>query len=449
MSKGRLPAVAVLTLVFCCALNVAAYGQLTGVQIDANGVLRLIVYNDPGGRLMQGRVAAARRNLDQDIVRRSQMRKISLNRLEKAVADGLANNRQPTDAMKNLAGLTRVKYVFFYPETNDIVLAGPAEGWCKDLAGRAVGIHSGRPVVELQDLIVALRAFAPGSPNDPFMGVSINPRKEGLRRMQEYLNGLRNIRKTDAPRIAQSLRETMGMQDVAVHGISPRTHFAQVLVEADYRMKMIGIGLEMPPVKMTTYIAKAGRTSASKLQRWYFVPEYECVRVTEDDLAMEMVGDGVKLLTEDQLVSADGSRRSSGQTDRASNAFAESFTRTYSKMAKANPLWAQMRNCIDLVVAVAFIREQGYLDRSGWDLGIFRDEQAYAVETYEAPAQVETVANVVWKGNLLMTPVGGGVQLKPTLALEPRNLLDDEKQRVKKAHDGVDPAKIADRWWWD
>ena len=140
MSKGRLPAVAVLTLVFCCALNVAAYGQLTGVQIDANGVLRLIVYNDPGGRLMQSRVAAARRDLDQDVVRRSQMRKISLNRLEKAVADGLANNRQPTDAMKNLAGLTRVKYVFFYPETNDIVLAGPAEGWCKDLAGRAVGM---------------------------------------------------------------------------------------------------------------------------------------------------------------------------------------------------------------------------------------------------------------------------------------------------------------------
>ncbi|MFP6658289.1 MAG: hypothetical protein VB853_08895, partial [Pirellulales bacterium] len=81
MSKGRLSVVAVLTLIFCCALNAAAYGQLTGVQIDANGVLRLIVYNDPGGRLMQGRVAAARRNLDQDIVRRSQMRKISLNRL--------------------------------------------------------------------------------------------------------------------------------------------------------------------------------------------------------------------------------------------------------------------------------------------------------------------------------------------------------------------------------
>jgi hypothetical protein len=426
-----------------------AHGQLTGVQIDANGVLRLVVYNDPGGRLMQSRVAAAKRNLDRDIARRRHMRMISLNRLEKAVADAVANNRQPTDAMKNLAGLTRVQYVFFYPETNDIVLAGPAEGWCKDPAGRAVGIHSGRPIVELQDLIVALRAFAPGAANDPFMGVSINPRQEGLRRMQEYLNGLRNIRKTDARRIAQSLRETMGMQDVAVHGISPRTHFAQVLVEADYRMKMIGIGLETPPVKMTTYIAKAGRTSASKLQRWYFVPDYECVRVTEDDLAMEMVGDGVKLLTEDQVVSADGTRRASGGTDRASNAFAQSFTRTYPQMAKANPLWAQMRNCIDLVVAAAFIREQGYLDRSGWDLGIFRNEKAYAVETYDVPTEVETVANVVWKGNLLMTPVGGGVQLKPTLALEPRNLLKDEKQQVQKAREEIDPAKIADRWWWD
>ena len=37
--------------------------------------------------------------------------------------------------MQFLAGLTRVRYVFYYPETKDIVLAGPAEGWAADAAG--------------------------------------------------------------------------------------------------------------------------------------------------------------------------------------------------------------------------------------------------------------------------------------------------------------------------
>ena len=35
------------------------------------------------------------------------------------------------------------------------------------------------------------------------------------------------------------------------------THFAQVMIEADYRMKLIGIGLERPPVKLASYVDKA------------------------------------------------------------------------------------------------------------------------------------------------------------------------------------------------
>ena len=41
--------------------------------------------------------------------------------------------------MRYLAGLLRVRYVFYYPDSKDIVLAGPAEGWVADPAGRIVG----------------------------------------------------------------------------------------------------------------------------------------------------------------------------------------------------------------------------------------------------------------------------------------------------------------------
>ena len=43
------------------------------------------------------------------------------------------------------------------------------------------------------------------------------------------------------------------MAQIRVFGISPKTHFAMVLVEADYRMKRIAIGVEPPPVRMTTF----------------------------------------------------------------------------------------------------------------------------------------------------------------------------------------------------
>src|SRR5690606_9573044 len=114
------------------------------------------------GHLTKERIEAQMANLAPDIATPSPMRMISLNRLEKAVEGRIAGGRHPSEEMLHLAGLTRLQYVFFYPETGDIVIAGPAEPWAKDVSGRARGIKSGRPIVELQDLIVALRAYPPG-----------------------------------------------------------------------------------------------------------------------------------------------------------------------------------------------------------------------------------------------------------------------------------------------
>lgn len=454
MLKGRISAIAfVAAAVVLCGISAEnADAQQNGVIVDGQGVLKLRVFEDPGGRLMRERIAAARSALDHDILRKSQKRMVSINRLEAALKDALDNNRQPTNEMRYLAGLTRVEYVFYYPETKDIVIAGPAEGWVKDPSGRVVGMHSGQPVLELQDLIVALRTYAPEAADNTVISVSIDPTQEGLQRMQHFLRNLRGVRPSDAAKIASGLRTNLGLQDVAIRGVASNTHFAQVLLEADYRMKLIGIGLERPPVKMATYISKASPASVARnaLKRWYFVPDYECVRVSDDALAMEMVGHGVKLLGEDQLVGADGQRSVAGAVDRASSLFTQSFTRMYPQMAAKDPIWAQMRNLIDLAVAAAFIREQGFHQQAKWDMNVFRDEGAYAVQTYNAPLKVETAVNIVWKGNTLMTPIGGGVRIEAMQALNGSNLLTDDKGSVKKVRDSIAPDAIdRNRWWWD
>ena len=151
--------------------------------------------------------------------------------------------------MLHLAGLTRIQYVFYYPETKDIVLAGPAEGWVETPDGRVVGWESGQPILELQDLAVALRTFAPGGSKNPLVYCSIDPTQDGLARMQQFLSEIgRQIGPGDEQFIVEGLRESLGLQVITVGGVPASTHFAQVLVEADYRMKLIGIGLEEPPV---------------------------------------------------------------------------------------------------------------------------------------------------------------------------------------------------------
>ena len=233
--------------------------------------------------------------------------------------------------------------------------------------GRPVGIFTGKPILELQDLAVALRAYAPDTKDNPFVYCSIDPTQEGLQRMQQFLSQIgRQIGRNDTQFIVNGLRESLGLQVITIGGVPATTHFAQVLVEADYRMKLIGIGLEEPPVRMSSFVAMANPATVSRnaLQRWFFVPDYQRIQVTEDADAMEFVGNGVKLVGEDEVVGADGTRsRSVGAQSRASRQFTRSFTDKYNQIADNAPVYGQLRNCIDLLVAAAFLREHDLYGR--------------------------------------------------------------------------------------
>ena len=45
--------------------------------------------------------------------------------------------------MQMLAGLQRIQYVLVYPDTGDIVLAGPAGDWRRGAEGRVVSTDTG------------------------------------------------------------------------------------------------------------------------------------------------------------------------------------------------------------------------------------------------------------------------------------------------------------------
>ncbi|MCE9604796.1 MAG: DUF1598 domain-containing protein [Planctomycetia bacterium] len=424
-----------------------------GVIVDANGVLRMHTVTDPTGELMRAQVQSAKAARPGNLAVGSKLRYVSITRLEQAVEAQAANDRKPTDEMKYLAGLTRIKYVFCYPDSGDIVIAGPAEGWVDDLSGRTIGLTTGRPVLELQDLVAAMRAYAPGQNGGPVVGCSIDPTQEGLQRMQEFLRNLGGqATPNDTQFIVDGLRTNLGLQTVRIMGVAPTTHFAQVLVEADYRMKLIGVGLEPPQVKMTTFIDKADPSMArNALFRWFFVPDYKCVRVSEDGQAMELVGDGVKLVDEKEVVLADGKRSvAAGEKNRASLLFTTAFTAKYAELAARKPIYAQLRNLIDLTVAAAFMQQHDYYGKTERPMTTFLSEEKFPIQTYTAPVQVDTVVTSVWKGNRLLTPVAGGVTIQPRQALATDNQLEDQEGKIAQARKQVSLQNLKPgQWWWD
>ena len=422
---------------------------VAGIAVDARGVVETRIVPDPTGQLMRQQIQAARQSLPREVASFSKLRKVSLTRLEKAIIE---KNGVVTDEMRYLAGLLRVRYVFLYPESGDIVLAGPAEGWVTTPAGRILGLTTGRPVVQLQDLVVALRLFPPGKKGTELISCSIDPTPEGLAAMQRFLRSI-GSQATPAQTqfIVDGLRTSLGYQAVTISGVPPATHFAQVMVEADYRMKLIGIGLERPPVKLVSFVDRVNPSQVARnaLFRWFFTPDYQCVRVSEDKLAMELVGDGVKLVGEDELVSSGGQRQGAARMNPASQAFVVSFTKRYPELAERSPVFAELRNLIDLVVAAAFLQKADYYGKAHWKMEFFGSEKAFPVETYSAPKMVGSAVAAIWKGNRLMTPIGGGVHIEPAEALTEENLLPDEKGHVAALRSETQLKLPQGRWWWD
>lgn len=425
---------------------------IAGIDVDAAGVLKVRQF-DPRLAVQRFQAAkAAARGRDADVMQQSPLRKISLNRLEKAIADQVAAGGSPSEEMNALAGLTSVQYVFFYPETKDIVIAGPAEGYFADPTDRLIGVESGRPVVLLEDMVTAMRAYSPGAAGNSVISVSIDPTPEGLQRMQSFLSSVRGrVQPSDARRLAFGLKNNLGLQTVTFRGIPDTTHFARVLVEADYRMKLIGIGLEELPIAFRSYVDRASPKSVASnaMERWYFQPNYDGIAVSEDGLAMKIKERGVQLVGANERV-AGGNRIKGGRANKASQAFCQDFTDKFNLIASRVRVYGELRQLIDVAIAAAYIQQQDFYTQADWNAATLMDESKVSVETYTAPVQVETAVNAVWRGNTLMTPLGGGVQMQPRVALNKDRLTIDTKGETVAVKTTAGPSNLADgQWWWD
>lgn len=426
-----------------------------GVAIDAAGILAVRSHPAPDVRFHLERMRAAAVRLDAKVMASSRLRKISLVRLDEELRRTIAAGDPLDDELRHLAGLHGIRYLVYLPDSRDIVLAGPAEGWVADRAGRSVGISTGRPIVLLEDLAAALRAYPRAGPTTPFVGCSINPSSDGLAKLVRFQRQIpsavsRAERGIVAAQLANGMRESLGMAAIEVFGVSNRTHFAQVLIEADYRMKRIGTGLEPAPIRMPTFLSSLRGARHETLQRWWFVPEDESVRFSSERGVIELRGQGVRLLGEDQMISEAGDLAArAGRLSRASQQFTTAFTKRYPEIAAASPVYAQLRNMIDLSLVAAFAQRESLYERAGASLPSLTNESVYAIETHSVARLAPCAINSVWKSSRLFTVAGGGVSIQPPRMLTEGGRWSHADETLDDLLTEISEDRPVARWWWD
>jgi len=421
--------------------------QVGGVSVDAKGVVGQPVVKATQD-LRRLRIGAMEK-IPAKLNSAAELRKISLTGIEAAIARTLQNNisgmaHDLPDAVRYLAGIQRIEYVFVYPEKNDVVLAGPGEGWKVDENANVVGVTTNRPVIRIEDLMVAMRSVH--AARQVGVSCSIDPTPEGRQALQKFLSRQKHF----SPAVVPGVEKSLGPQNISITGVPEASHFARVLVASDYQMKRISMKLDPSPVSgLPSFLDMLTSTrglSADVMPRWWLACNYEPFARGENGLAWQLRGPGVKAMTENDFISATGQIKGTGKTNPVAQKWADTMTAKYDDLSLKRPVFATLRNLMDMCVVAALIEKEGLLKKANLSLPLLTDpDSKLVVDPFQPPKRVPSQCSYVKRGRSWIVTASGGVQIESWRAAG-RSERDDKVDHVRSQ-----AAASEDRatWWWN
>ena len=441
----------------------APYGNGTvgQISINSNGVLfavnalaNAVSVEKSMSRLNMAAEYAKTANQNTDVRQASDLRMVSLTRLEKHLGQLVKEGRPISEDLRTIAGITEIKYLFVFPETQDIVIAGPAGNWIMTADGRALNNASQRPTLNLDDLVTLSKVFSNDGARS-FM-CTINPKPNQVVAVQQYVSQNQNsLSKQTVARFTKEVEQRLGLQNVIVQGIPNDSRVASVIVEADYRMKEIGIGKRQGPQGMKSYFDLLSRSEqrgsgSMDALRWWMAVGYDHINMAPNGQVFEFAGNAVRCLSENELVKNDGTRQSTGKSDRANQKFAELFTEHLPALAAQDPVFADLQNIFDLALVSALVHSQGLNQQAGWRADTFVTEGAVPTQRVEVPRELMTAAAYkVYRSGSIVIQVAGGVRVDLSSLLNDKSSIKTVEGLTAQTSAATPIGQDSNRWWWD
>src|SRR5262249_45535434 len=242
---------------------------------------------------------------------------------------------------------------------------------------------------------------------------SIDPTPAGLKQFARLTRG---NRLSPSPELLRRMEQAVGPPTVTLSGVAPAGHLAQVLVAADWQMKRLGMGLVPSPVDgLTSYLEllNDGPNSATRnpLPRWWIAYGKEPVERDTDGLGWRISRPGIQVCTAAGRMDHDGRISTQIESDPTSKKWADSMTRRYDHLAIVEPVFGQLRGCMDLALATAILARSDLLTHVQLELPMLLDDRRLQLAAHRIPKNVASHASAFRKGRTWMVSVSGGVEL--------------------------------------
>ncbi|QDV43534.1 hypothetical protein Enr13x_33910 [Stieleria neptunia] len=411
-----------------------------GVAIDPAGVVRsaTVEENQQLLNLLRNVVTAPAGEL----AAATDLRLVSLSGLQDAIIEVRKTGARLPSEIRYLAGLTGVDYVLVDKENNDLILAGPAEPWTLSETGSVVGTETGAAILQLEDLVVALRNVE----NSRAQGIScsIEPTAEGRQRLNAFL-GRMKLRPGQNPSVLEAgMKQAFGPQMIKLNGIPATSRYAAILVAADYQMKRLAMAIEDSPVKgLPSYLQLARNTShaGSMNPRWWMECEYDSLTRNEEGTVWKLTGQGIRTMTEQDAIAADGTATGAGKSDKLAEKWATSMTERFEQLAKEMPVFGDLQNLMDLTVASTLIVQEQLENRAGLELVVFRDQEMLEMPMLDAPQTIAPECSFIKGRSGWVVTASGGVSINAF------QIVHD--QQVDTSLTNQIASSRTSTWWWN
>jgi hypothetical protein len=296
-------------------------------------------------------------------------RALSLRVLQQKLADG-----QNCEDIAKMAGLTRITGYVADRDSQDIILLGE--------------VKPDAPPLYLVDFVVALRnvflEYAEQKGRTMYYSpplCSIDPDPRTIARLDTIAGRIFGSSVRDTENAINSWHEVCRQpQDVVVMGLPFQSHFAAVMVKADYDMKRLVDGadhLDLPgfeslmdmtinAVKQDMRQGRASRIPATSLNRFWFHPGKNTYLEDQDSVIIDQCQ--VVLLTEEEYLSAGGAVKGKGRPNLFAKRFADSFSRRYAEISAKREIYAELENLFRFVALAKIIKHREVQERAGVSL---------------------------------------------------------------------------------
>ncbi len=418
-----------------------------GILINPSGVVDRSVVLPSGGAALQKKLRqAAAQNLSTELNQKSERRHVSLKRLEEEITKQLKGETLLSPDVRFLAGLTRIDFVFVIDDGQDIVIAGPAEGFAPITNGRVIGVESGRSALNLDDLLVSLRSAAAESA----VGCSIDPDPQRLRDSQQWLKQNSSPATLDVARARlERMVALQGNWNITTFGVPEGSRMCLSMIEADYLMKRLAIGVDNPGVRgMKSSLALAG-PGDNMMRRWWFAPHYEPVERNPQRTAFRLAGPRFQLFAQEEVMDANGNLTDADFTQKSSEKFARLFNERIDELVQRYPSFADLQNIFDILTAMAIVRDCQSRGVLNWKPAVLLDEDALPVSNYLVAKETTPMLNVKMSGgSLVIGAFSGGVTFKPARVV--RQFQESSSEELSHEQKSMTPTlESSGRWWWD